>query len=407
MGRYRYSKKALRGLGAGPFLSQVRTREEHIAAAPADMPRVDHAVNELAAGLHPHVQFVKIGRIEEFPGAKSYELLPDPGRGTGSLAYFRAGQYISVAVEKDGKIYCKPYSISSAPGDALGKQGTSYTITVKARENGFISDFILSTWATGDMLIISGPLGQFYYQELRDAKHVVALAGGSGITPFLSMARAVADGTEPFDITILYGSRNAQNILLGRELEVLALISGGRIKLVNVLSDDDSPGYEHGLLTADMVRRYSPSGDYSVFVCGPRAMIDFEKEELKKLGLPPGRVRFCPDGEAAGPRAFPDYPEDAAPGPFKVTAYVRGNATELTCSAETTLLRAMEDAGLHVPSDCRSGECGWCHSRLISGEVFTPEQMDRRRMADRKFGWIHPCCAYPLSDVELEIFPMF
>ena len=59
----------------------------------------------------------------------------------------------------------------------------------------------------------------------------------------------------------------------------------------------------------------------------------------------------------------------------------------------------MEQAGIKAPSRCRSGQCGWCHSMLVSGEVFIPDE------ADKKFGWIHPCCSFPLSDIELEIFP--
>lgn len=61
-------------------------------------------------------------------------------------------------------------------------------------------------------------------------------------------------------------------------------------------------------------------------------------------------------------------------------------------------------AGGHkgLPSRCRSGQCGWCHSRLVSGEVFIPDEADGRREADKKFGWIHPCCTYPLSDIELD-----
>ena len=62
----------------------------------------------------------------------------------------------------------------------------------------------------------------------------------------------------------------------------------------------------------------------------------------------------------------------------------------------------MEQAGIKAPSRCRSGQCGWCHSRLVSGEVFIPDEADGRREADKKFGWIHPCCTYPLSDIELD-----
>ena len=71
----------------------------------------------------------------------------------------------------------------------------------------------------GDKVIVSDPQGQFYYEDLRDSKHVIALAGGSGITPFLSMAAAIAEGSEDFNLTILFGSRTQEQILFKEELE--------------------------------------------------------------------------------------------------------------------------------------------------------------------------------------------
>jgi len=73
--------------------------------------------------------------------------------------------------------------------------------------------------------------------------------------------------------------------------------------------------------------------------------------------------------------------------------------------ADETVLVALERAGIEAPSHCRSGECGWCRSRLVSGDVFTPESLEARRKADLKAGYIHPCCTYPLSDLMIEIWP--
>lgn len=56
-----------------------------------------------------------------------------------------------------------------------------------------------------------------------------------------------------------------------------------------------------------------------------------------------------------------------------------------------------------MPSRCRSGECGWCHSRLISGKVYIPKALDGRRLADEKYGYIHPCCTFPISDIAIEV----
>ncbi len=78
----------------------------------------------------------------------------------------------------------------------------------------------------------------------------------------------------------------------------------------------------------------------------------------------------------------------------------------LLCKAGESLLWAMEAAGIRAPSHCRSGECGWCHSKLVTGDVYVPADADGRRLADVKFNWIHPCVSYPLSDVEICVFPI-
>ncbi|HBH99517.1 MAG: 2Fe-2S iron-sulfur cluster-binding protein [Clostridia bacterium] len=59
--------------------------------------------------------------------------------------------------------------------------------------------------------------------------------------------------------------------------------------------------------------------------------------------------------------------------------------------------------GIAAPSHCRSGECGWCHSRLVAGDVYMPTSVDGRREADKKFGYIHPCVTFPLSDLTMEV----
>ena len=65
--------------------------------------------------------------------------------------------------------------------------------------------------------------------------------------------------------------------------------------------------------------------------------------------------------------------------------------------------RVLERAGITAPSRCRSGECSWCRSKLVSGEVFVPEKTDGRRRADIEFGYIHPCASFPMSDIVLDV----
>ena len=398
--KYGYNKKLLKSLSVGPFLGQVKLREKMIAEASDELPTSIFNANILAKKLHPNVQYAVVEKVTEHVDAKSYTLVPDKEKGTEQLAYFRAGQYVSIALDIGDAKLNKPYTIRSCPKDAL--KGT-YTITVKRTAKGFASDYILDNWQVGTKVKLSAPLGEFYHQELRDAKQVVALAGGSGITPFYSMAAAIADGTEDFTLTILYGSRTKDAILLRDELEAVAAASTGKVKIVHVLSDEEAEDCEKGFITAELIKKYAPEGDYSVYLCGPKAMYKFMDAELPTLGLKARRIRKELPGEYGDPTADAAYPKDAAGKTYQITVLIRGEAQTVSCRADQTLLDALEKAGIRAPSHCRSGECGWCHSRLVSGDVYIPEDVDGRRAADKKFGWVHPCCSYPVSDVTLDV----
>lgn len=402
MSKYNYSKKGLKGLTPFPFLGEVKTRVKAIESYPATIPESVFSANILASSLHPAVQYVKVERVEEHKDAKSFTLVPDKAKGTEELSYFRAGQYVSVSLSIDGVETNKPYTIASSPKEALDG---SYTITVKKTNPGFASTYILNNWRQGSEVKISGPLGEFYYQPLRDSRNVVAIAGGSGITPFISMAGAIRDGVEDFNLTILYGSRNKESILLKEKLEEIASSTNGKVKVVHVLSDEREEGYESGFLTADLIRKYAQE-EYSIFVCGPGALYAFERKEIEKLNLRKKFVRF----ELSGDRKINDsdltFPEEKKGKEFTLTVVIRGDKKTVPVRSDEPILWAIENAGIKAPSHCRSGECGWCHSRLVSGDVYVRPDGDGRRLADRKFGWIHPCASYALGDLEIEIFPL-
>ena len=385
------------------FKNLRKNRAEMIASAEAKPLPGTYRVNELAKRLHPTAQHLKIAEIiDETHDAKSFVLVPDKEKGTTALAPFKAGSYINVRTMLAGSVARRTYSLSSSPKEALeGK----YRITVKLKEGGFLSAWLHNEAKVGDTLTATDPGGHITYSRIRDCRRVVALAGGSGITPFYSMADAIVNGQEDFTLTILSGSRTADGILLKDEIEALAAKSAGRVKVVHVLSDEEREGYEHGFVTAELIKKYAGEGDYSVLMCGPKAMYTFCEGECKKLGLPKRRYRAEMSGDYMGVVDNADYPKEQIGREYSLTVLIHGEATRLKCQAGESLLWAMERAGINAPSHCRSGECGWCHSRLVSGEVYVPAEVDGRRVADKKFGWIHPCVSYPLSDITLEVFP--
>lgn len=292
----------------------------------------------------------------------------------------------------------RAYSISSSPKEAL--KGF-YDLTVKCVEGGLVSRYILDTWKAGTPVEVSAPEGDFDYVPLRDAPHVIAVAGGSGITPFLSFAKAIVDGDEDFSMTLLYGSRTADAILYREEFDRLAAATD-KLNVVHVLSHEERDGYEHGFVTAELIQKYAPAEPYSVFLCGPQQMYRFVDGELEKLGLERKYIRHELFGEFHDPKREPDYPA-GAPETVQITVTIRGETRTVSGSANDSILQTLERSGIAVPSRCRSGECGWCHSRLISGKVYVPKPVDGRRLADHKFGYVHPCCTFPLSDIEIDV----
>ncbi|MBR3357698.1 MAG: 2Fe-2S iron-sulfur cluster binding domain-containing protein [Solobacterium sp.] len=385
------------------FTKLTPVRKARIEAAPARelRPADTYVPNRIANALHPDVQYLKVTEIIEHDcDNKSYILGPDHAKGTDALAWFSAGQYLSLSMEIGESFATRPYSIASSPNDALKGE---YRITVRRTAGGFVSGHILDTWKIGTPVTASQPLGEFTYEPLRDAKHIIGLAGGSGITPFRSLAYAVAEGIEDAQMTLLYGSRTKNDALFDEEFTALAEKCPA-FRYVNVLSEETRDGCEHGFLTAELIRKYAPEGEYSVFVCGPSAMYRFLDEELPKLGLRRKFIRRELFGECRDPAKEEGYPGSKAAS-YQLTVRVSGKDTVMTCRADESLLAAMERAGVKAPSHCRSGECGWCRSKLVSGEVFVPKRMDGRREADFLYGFIHPCCTFPLSDIVLDVPP--
>ena len=393
---------ALWNLNPMDFTKMNPTRQAKIEAAPAkELPGLDSYVpNQIAKALHPGTQYLKVAKIiEHSADVKTFWLEANADKGTKALAWFSAGQYLSISLEVGPVKMTRPYSLSSSPREALEGH---YSLTIKRVEGGLASNFILDNWTVGTEVTASEPLGVFTYEPLRDAKTVIGIAGGSGITPFRSLAKAIADGDEDATLILLYGSRTMADAVFQEEFKAL---EGEKFKLVNVLSHEEAEGCEKGFITAELIKKYAPEGDYSIFLCGPQAMYNFVDKEIETLGLRKKFIRHELFGEYFNPAKEADYPADVAPE-FKITVRIAGNEQTINAPADTSILRSLEAAGIAAPAHCRSGECGWCHSKLVSGEVYCPKSVDGRREADYIYGYIHPCCSFPLSDLVIEVPPV-
>ena len=217
----------------------------------------------------------------------------------------------------------------------------------------------------------------------------------------MGMAYAIRDGFEDFDLTILFGSRTEDGIVYKKELDEVCAACD-KVHVVHVLSDEEKPSYEHGFITAELIKKYGGE-EYSVFMCGPQAMYNFLDGEIAKLGLRRKFVRRELFGMIKDPWNQPGYPEDIRGKTFNLKVIQCGREYDITASADEPLLTSIERAGIITPSRCRSGECSWCRSKLVSGKVFVSEKTDGRRRADIEFGYIHPCASFPMSDIVLDV----
>lgn len=389
-------------LKATKFIKMLPARQEKFQNAKAELPTFSDNATVLAKALHPKSQYLKVSEvINRSEDTKSFVLVPNTEKGTTELAYFGAGKYLTVFEIIDGMPITRAYSISSSPKDSLDGK---YVLTIKLVDGGLMSQYIFDNWTVGTEVKVSAPSGNFEYQPLRDAKTVICLAGGSGITPFVSMANAICDGDEDFNLILLYGSRNYENILFREELAELEKKSE-KIKVIHVLSDD-SNSYENtekGFITAELIKKYAPQGeDYSVFICGPQQMYDFLNKELEKLSLPKKFIRHEMFGEFHNPSTQSDYPQ-GVPETVKIKVKIQDNVYEIQGSSNDSVMQILEKSKIAVPARCRSGECGFCHSHLLSGKVYVPKHLEYRRLADYKFNCFHPCCSFPLTDLEIEV----
>ena len=371
------NRKALREPGQGTDYTHERFRD---------------VVNRVVSRIHPkrmHLRVVEV--LPQTATAKSFCF----ERVNGLLPPFRAGQYVNVMVNVEGVRTSRPYSISSAPGSER------LELTVRDKPGGFVAPHLFNGLKVGDVLETTGPAGRFYHEPLIDGENLVFLAGGSGITPFMSMIRDTVQRQHPLRIKLLYGSRTPEEAIFRGELEKLAA-THSNFAFSLVLSEPPE-GYEglKGFLDSTLIAQLV--GDIkgkTFYVCGPRAMHDFCRAALREMEVPQRKIRYELYGAPEDVNKEPGWPEGLSKDMvFEVD--VAGKKMILAKAGEP-LLNALDRSGLVVPALCRSGECSACRVRLLAGKVFVPSQATVRE-SDRKAGCIHSCVSYPIDNLRIKV----
>ncbi len=360
---------------------------------PVDRSAERGQVEEIINRLHPKTLNLRLSEIrQETLSTTSLRFVSVDGY----LPPFQAGQYVNIFVEIDGIRTSRPYSISSPPN-----QTGYYDLTVRRIEDGFVSSYLLDEVKVGDLFQSTSPSGQFHYNPLFHGDNLVFLAGGSGITPFMSMIRELSDKDLKRQVHLIYGSRVEDDIVFKKELEERT--KRHQNLTVSTVISEPSEGYSGvtGFITADLIKELvKDTSDKMFYVCGPEVMYKFVLAELVKLGIPKRRIRFEVFGPPSDVTKQPAWPETVkGDTTFQISL---NNGLTLEAKAGEPLMNSLERFKVTLTTSCRSGECSLCRTKLLSGKVFHPSGVKLRK-SDRAFGYIHPCMAYPLEDLEILI----
>lgn len=342
--------------------------------------------------LHPRRVALRVTAvIDETPSTRTLRLVAVDGR----LPPFQAGQYITLYFDLDGVRTARPYSISSAPS-----QTAFWDITVRRVPDGRVSNYLIDRVTPGTRLESSGPAGSFVFNPVIHPPTLVCIAGGSGITPFMSMIRETVLREVPRRIILVYGNRSLDEVIFHDELIRLSEASP-RFDYIPVI-ERAPEGYQgrQGLIDEAVVRAAAGGdlGDKVFFLCGPQGLYDHVRPQLETMGIPRRRLRREMYGAPDNVWAHPGWPADVKRD-ARFTVRLRDGRT-VAAPAAVPLIQSLELAGERVPSLCRSGECSLCRVKLLSGRVYQPPGVPVRS-SDRRFGYIHACMSYPVSDLEL------
>ena len=359
-------------------------------------------VNSTANFLHPQVQYLKIKDVIELNrDERCYILYPDSAHGTGKLAFFRPGQYLSITLNIGQSVVTRPFTICSSPFDSSNDD--FYMIKVKKVMHGFASQYIFNNWEKGTEVVSSAPLGNFYYQTIRDYPFLIGATDNEGIPAFLSMARAIEEKSLNVNLTLFYSCRKKQDAIFMDELIEISK-NCKNFNVIFVFSDEKVENYERGFITKQLIEKYAPPEKFSVFINGSQQLLTLISTQIAELGLERKDIRLNIGSKNKEAKALSDFPTEFLGKTFELKVKKDGKVLKtIPCKSEETILVALERAGITARSHCRVGSCGFCKTRLTKGNVFIPTGTDSRRLADSAHGIIHPCVSYATSDITLQL----
>lgn len=316
----------------------------------------------------------------------------------GETFHYLAGQFINLTLRIDGRPVSRSYSLSSVP-----HTDTAPSITIKKVDGGIMSSYITDYAENIHSWDIDGPYGAFTLDDdTSHYRHLVLLAGGSGITPLFSIARSIVHQQPDTQITLLYASRSVPDTIFKTALDTWET-QHNNIRIQYVLSKhiaaaDDPANIMTGRLNRIIIKKLIKQviGETTTpahfFLCGPAELMKLHQESLSSLGIPETHIRqesFAVESSAPTIE-LPDTPQEVL-----LHYYEQCNLLEVR-PGQTILAAALEER-IPLSHSCQAGTCGRCAALLTQGAVHMQQNYALRK-EELDAGYVLLCQCFPLNN---------
>ncbi|HEX4859857.1 MAG TPA: ferredoxin--NADP reductase [Rhizomicrobium sp.] len=318
---------------------------------------------------------------------------------------FKAGQHLTLRADIAGADVRRTYSLCTAPGEG------DFRIAIKQMPGGVFSGWANSALAPGHEIEVLPPMGRFVPPEKTTAPCYVGIAGGSGITPVLSLLKHTLASDPKARFTLIYGNRNTLSIMFLEEIAGLKDRYLDRLEVYHVLEDEaeEIELFNGRLDRAKCDEIFSHLVNVedvdAFFICGPGPMMDTVEAALKERGVAPERVlveRFSTSAPTAEQLARSEVINAKAAG-VELQIVLDGRRSRVRFDpAKGNILDSVQAAGLPAPYACRGGVCSTCRAKLLKGKA---TMLKNYGLTDEEVaqGYILTCQAMPDSgDIVLS-----
>ncbi|MGB0959410.1 MAG: 2Fe-2S iron-sulfur cluster-binding protein [Halocynthiibacter sp.] len=313
---------------------------------------------------------------------------------------FTQGQYLTFRKDFDGDELRRSYSICAGKSEGILQVG------IKRVDGGAFSSWANSELKVGDVVEAMPPMGNFFTAiEPKAAKEYLGFAGGSGITPVLSIIKTTLEAEPESSFTLVYANKAVNTIMFREEIEDLKNIYMGRFNVIHIMETDTQEiDLFTGLVTKekcdDLFNSWIDIKSIdTAFICGPEPMMLGIVEALKAHGLTDEQIKFelFASGQPGRAKNRAASAAGAAAAEIDAKITLDGSTRSFKMPKDMSVLEAALDNSLDAPYACKAGVCSTCKAKVIEGEV---EMATNHALEDYEVaqGYVLTCQCYPLSD---------